>query len=189
DWYPVLGHVSRAPRFALAHKFAAQEAVTELLDIEVQVGRTGKLTPVARLRPVFVGGVTVTSATLHNEDEIERKGLMIGDSVVIRRAGDVIPEVVRALPREAGAEDGLEPTDGAQAAEDGRLAGETSRAGGASRYRRFTMPLRCPVCGSTTERLEGEADRRCVAGLWCPAQRRQALLHFGQRRAMDIDGL
>jgi len=161
DWHELLGYVARAPRFALAHKFPAEEAVTELVDIEVQVGRTGKLTPVARLAPVFVGGVTVTNATLHNEDEIVRKGLMIGDRVVVRRAGDVIPEVVRALPRE-------EPE---------------------GRYRRFEMPRECPVCGSATARVEGEADRRCVAGLYCPAQRRQALLHFAQRRAMDIDGL
>jgi DNA ligase (NAD+) len=166
EWHDLLGFVSRAPRFAIAHKFPAEEAVTDLLDIEVQVGRTGKLTPVARLKPVFVGGVTVTNATLHNEDEIARKGLMIGDRVVVRRAGDVIPEVVRALPREAA---------------------EAHEAAG--RYRRFEMPRQCPVCGSATEREEGEADRRCVAGLWCPAQRRQALLHFAQRRAMDIDGL
>jgi len=161
DWHALLGYVARAPRFALAHKFPAEEAVTELLDIEVQVGRTGKLTPVARLAPVFVGGVTVTNATLHNEDEIARKGLMIGDRVVVRRAGDVIPEVVRALPREAPE----------------------------GRYRRFEMPRECPVCGSATAREEGEADWRCVAGLYCPAQRRQALLHFAQRRAMDVDGL
>ena len=161
DWHELLGYVARAPRFALAHKFPAEEAVTELLDIEVQVGRTGKLTPVARLAPVFVGGVTVTNATLHNEDEITRKDLMIGDRVVVRRAGDVIPEVVRALPREAPE----------------------------GHYRRFEMPRECPVCGSATAREEGEADRRCVAGLYCPAQRRQALLHFAQRRAMDIDGL
>ncbi|TXL67163.1 NAD-dependent DNA ligase LigA [Zeimonas arvi] len=161
DWHELLGYVARAPRFALAHKFPAEEAVTDLLDIEVQVGRTGKLTPVARLAPVFVGGVTVTNATLHNEDEIVRKDLMIGDRVVVRRAGDVIPEVVRALPREAPE----------------------------GHYRRFEMPRDCPVCGSTTAREEGEADRRCVAGLFCPAQRRQALLHFAQRRAMDVDGL
>jgi DNA ligase (NAD+) len=165
DWQERIGYVARAPRFAIAHKFPAEEALTRLLDIEVQVGRTGKLTPVARLEPVFVGGVTVTNATLHNEDEIARKDLLIGDSVVVRRAGDVIPEVVRALPR-----------DSAAGAGDGR-------------YRRFSMPVLCPVCGSATEREEGEADRRCVAGLFCPAQRREALLHFAQRRAMDIDGL
>jgi len=170
EWHGLLGFVARAPRFAIAHKFPAEEAVTDLLDIEVQVGRTGKLTPVARLKPVFVGGVTVTNATLHNEDEIARKDLMIGDRVVVRRAGDVIPEVVRGLPREAAVPAGA--------------GGE-----GADRYRRFEMPRQCPVCGSATEREAGEADRRCVAGLWCPAQRRQALLHFAQRRAMDIDGL
>ncbi len=162
DWQQAIGTVARAPRFAIAHKFPAEEALSELLDIEVQVGRTGKLTPVARLRPVFVGGVTVTSATLHNEDEIRRRDLLIGDHVVVRRAGDVIPEVVRAL---------VERRD------DG-----TPR-------RAFEMPTRCPVCDSAVVREEGEADARCVAGLYCAAQRKQALLHFAQRRAMDIDGL
>jgi len=162
DWQEALGTVARAPRYAVAHKFPAEEAVTELLDIEVQVGRTGKLTPVARLRPVFVGGVTVTSATLHNEDEIRRKDLLIGDHVVVRRAGDVIPEVVRPLV-------------------DRRDDGRPRRA--------FRMPTRCPVCDSAVVREEGEADARCVAGLYCAAQRKQALLHFAQRRAMDIDGL
>ncbi|MBN9462683.1 MAG: NAD-dependent DNA ligase LigA [Burkholderiales bacterium] len=161
DWHDALGFVARAPRFALAHKFPAEEALTELLDIEVQVGRTGKLTPVARLRPVFVGGVTVTNATLHNEDEIRRKDLLIGDTVVVRRAGDVIPEVVRALPERRG--------------------DQVRRA--------FAMPRTCPVCGSAVLREEGEVDWRCVGGLYCPAQRKQALLHFAQRRAMDIDGL
>ncbi len=162
DWHDALGFVARAPRFALAHKFPAEEALTELLDIEVQVGRTGKLTPVARLRPVFVGGVTVTNATLHNEDEIARKDLLIGDTVVVRRAGDVIPEVVRALPERRG-----EPPH----------------------RRAFSMPRACPVCGSAVVREEGEADWRCVGGLYCAAQRKQALLHFAQRRAMDIEGL
>ena len=162
DWHDAIGFVARAPRFALAHKFPAEEALTELLDIEVQVGRTGKLTPVARLHPVFVGGVTVTNATLHNEDEIARKDLLIGDTVVVRRAGDVIPEVVRALPE---------------------------RRGAPPPRRIFTMPRACPVCGSTVVREEGEADWRCVGGLYCAAQRKQALLHFAQRRAMDIDGL
>ncbi len=162
DWQQAIGTVARAPRFAIAHKFPAEEAVSELLDIEVQVGRTGKLTPVARLRPVFVGGVTVASATLHNEDEIRRKDLLIGDHVVVRRAGDVIPEVVRALVER--------------------------RDDGAPR-RAFRMPERCPVCDSAVVREEGEADARCVAGLYCAAQRKQALLHFAQRRAMDIDGL
>ncbi len=162
DWHDAIGYVARAPRFAIAHKFPAEEALGELVDIEVQVGRTGKLTPVAKLRPVFVGGVTVTSATLHNEDEIRRKDLLIGDTVVVRRAGDVIPEIVRAI-------------------EDRRNDPPPRRT--------FTMPRTCPVCGSAAAREEGEADWRCVAGLWCPAQRKQALLHFAQRRAMDIDGL
>ena len=155
-----LGFVSRAPRFALAHKFPAEEAQTEVLAIEVQVGRTGALTPVARLRPVFVGGVTVTNATLHNEDEVHRKDVRAGDTVVVRRAGDVIPEVVRVLVEKRPAH-----------------------------TRVFRMPDSCPVCHSRVERLEGEAVARCTAGLYCPAQRKQALLHFASRRAMDIEGL
>lgn len=155
-----LGFVSRAPRFALAHKFPAQEKTTRLLDIEVQVGRTGAITPVARLEPVFVGGVTVTNATLHNEDEIRRKGLLIGDTVVVRRAGDVIPEVVAPVL-------------------DARPADA----------REFVMPIDCPVCGSAIERLEGEAIARCTGGLVCAAQRKQALTHAAGRRALDIDGL
>ncbi len=155
-----LGFVSRAPRFAIAHKYPAQEEVTEVLDIDVQVGRTGALTPVARLNPVFVGGVTVTNATLHNEDEVRRKDVHIGDLVVVRRAGDVIPEVVGVV-------------------RDRRPANA----------RAFRMPDKCPVCGSRVERLEDEAIARCTAGLYCPAQRKQALLHFASRRAMDIEGL
>jgi DNA ligase (NAD+) len=155
-----LGYVSRAPRFAIAHKFAAEEAETEVQDIVVQVGRTGALTPVARLKPVFVGGVTVTNATLHNEDEVRRKDVRIGDVVVVRRAGDVIPEVVRAVTEK-------------------RPAG----------VREFRMPERCPVCQSQVRRLPDEAVARCTAGLFCPAQRKQALLHFASRRALDIDGL
>jgi DNA ligase (NAD+) len=160
DWHEAIGYVARAPRFALAHKFPAEEALTELLGIDIQVGRTGVLTPVARLRPVFVGGVTVTNATLHNEDELARKDLMIGDTVVVRRAGDVIPEVARAVPERR-------PPDA----------------------RRFVMPATCPVCGSAAVREAGEAAWRCVGGLFCKAQRKQALLHYAQRRAMDIDGL
>ena len=155
-----LGFVSRAPRFALAHKFPAEEVVTELLDISIQVGRTGALTPVARLAPVFVGGVTVTNATLHNEDEIRRKDLCIGDAVIVRRAGDVIPEVVGALPARRTAA-----------------------------VRQFVMPTACPVCGSRVVRQADEAVARCSGGLFCPAQRKQALLHFASRRAMDIEGL
>ncbi|MCK9530303.1 MAG: NAD-dependent DNA ligase LigA [Gammaproteobacteria bacterium] len=155
-----LGFVHRQPRWAVAHKFPAQEEITELLDIEVQVGRTGKLTPVARLKPVFVGGVTVSNATLHNQDEIERKDVHIGDTVIVRRAGDVIPEVVGVVA--------------------------ARRPHGA---RRFHMPTRCPVCGSDVMRLEGEADARCTGGLFCPAQRKEAIKHFASRRAMDIEGL
>jgi DNA ligase (NAD+) len=169
--YERFGFTAHHPRFALAHKFAAEEAVTELLDISIQVGRTGALTPVARLKPVFVGGVTVINATLHNEDEIRRKDVRIGDTVVVRRAGDVIPEVVRVLPEKR-------PVDA----------------------RRFDMPQNCPVCGSIVVRSEGEkgekgekgvaaAVARCSGGLYCPAQRKQALLHFASRRAMDIEGL
>ncbi len=155
-----LGFVSRAPRFAVAHKFPAQEAMTQLLAIDVQVGRTGALTPVARLQPVFVGGVTVTNATLHNADEIERKDVRIGDTVIVRRAGDVIPEVVAVV---------------AEKRPPGALV--------------FTMPEHCPVCGAKAVRLPGEAVARCTGGLFCPAQRKQALLHFASRRAMDIEGL
>lgn len=155
-----LGYVSRAPRFALAHKFAAEEEITQVLGIDVQVGRTGALTPVARLAPVFVGGVTVTNATLHNEDEVHRKDVRVGDSVIVRRAGDVIPEVVSVV-------------------KERRPAGT----------RPFHLPQACPVCGSRVERLEDEAIARCTAGLYCPAQRKQALLHFASRRALDIEGL
>jgi DNA ligase (NAD+) len=155
-----LGFVARAPRFAVAHKFPAEEAESEVLAIEVQVGRTGALTPVARLRPVFVGGVTVTNATLHNLDQIRAKDVRIGDTVIVRRAGDVIPEVarVRVEQRPAGAAE-------------------------------FHMPPECPVCRSKVERVESEAVFRCTGGLYCPAQRKQALLHYASRRAMDIEGL
>ncbi len=155
-----LGFVARAPRFALAHKFPAEEATTELLAIDVQVGRTGALTPVARLKPVFVGGATVTNATLHNEEEVHRKDLRVGDTVIVRRAGDVIPEVVAAVP---GSRHESAPV--------------------------FRMPRRCPVCGSPVVRSPEEAIARCTGGLNCPAQRKGALLHFASRRAMDIEGL
>jgi DNA ligase (NAD+) len=155
-----LGFVSRAPRFAVAHKFPAEEAVTEVVDIHVQVGRTGALTPVARLKPVFVGGVTVTNATLHNEDEVRRKDVHVGDFVVVRRAGDVIPEVVRVVLDKRPAQ-----------------------------VRAFKMPRKCPECGSAVVREAGEAVARCTGGLVCPAQRKQALLHFASRRAMDIEGV
>ncbi|QQB35076.1 NAD-dependent DNA ligase LigA [Achromobacter deleyi] len=156
----LLGFVARAPRFALAHKFPAEEATTTLLDIEVQVGRTGAITPVARLKPVFVGGVTVTNATLHNEDEIRRKDVRIGDTVIVRRAGDVIPEVVGAVLDQR-------PADA----------------------REFVMPKACPVCGSAIERLEDETIARCTGGLFCAAQRKQTLWHAASRKALDIEGL
>jgi DNA ligase (NAD+) len=154
-----LGFVSREPRWAVAHKYPAQEQSTQVLAIDVQVGRTGKLTPVAKLAPVFVGGVTVTNATLHNEDEARRKDVRVGDTVLVRRAGDVIPEVVSVLPQDAPRGD------------------------------IFTMPRTCPVCGSAAVREEGEADYRCTGGLVCSAQRKQAILHFAQRRAVEVEGL
>lgn len=159
-----LGFVSREPRWAVAHKYPAQEQMTEVLGIEVQVGRTGKLTPVAKLKPVFVGGVTVTNATLHNEDEVRRKDVRVGDTVIVRRAGDVIPEVVSVLPESVA-----KPDD--------------------QRGPIFTMPHKCPVCDSDAVREEGEVDYRCTGGLFCGAQRKEAILHFAARRALDIEGL
>jgi DNA ligase (NAD+) len=155
-----LGFVTREPRWAVAHKYPAQEQLTTVLAIDVQVGRTGKLTPVAKLAPVFVGGVTVTNATLHNEDEARRKDVRVGDTVIVRRAGDVIPEVVSVLPEK--------------------------RVGDAPP---FTMPTHCPVCGSVAVREEGEVNHRCTGGLFCGAQRKEAILHYAQRRALDIEGL
>jgi DNA ligase (NAD+) len=160
DWQEQLGFVARAPRFALAHKYAAEEQATTVEFIGVSVGRTGALTPMARLKPVFVGGATVTNVTLHNEDELRRKDVRVGDTVVVRRAGDVIPELVAVRPelRPAGAEP-------------------------------YQMPRECPVCGSPVVRLAGESVTRCTGGLYCAAQRKQALLHFAGRRSMNIDGL
>jgi DNA ligase (NAD+) len=155
-----LGFVTREPRWAVAHKYPAQEQLTTVHAIDVQVGRTGKLTPVAKLAPVFVGNVTVTNATLHNEDEARRKDVRVGDTVIVRRAGDVIPEVVAVLP-------------------DKRVGDPPP----------FTMPHQCPVCGSAAVREEGEADHRCTGGLFCSAQRKQAMLHFAQRRAVEVEGL
>jgi DNA ligase (NAD+) len=162
-----LGFVTREPRWAVAHKYPAQEQMTVLRDIDVQVGRTGKLTPVAKLQPVFVGGTTVSNATLHNQDEITRKDVRIGDTVVVRRAGDVIPEVVSVVLDQR-------PPDVA--------AGEPFDL-----YRK--LGGKCPVCGSDVEREEGEVDWRCSGGLFCGAQRKQAILHFAGRRMMDIEGL
>jgi DNA ligase (NAD+) len=155
-----LGFVTREPRWAVAHKYPAQEQLTTVLAIDVQVGRTGKLTPVAKLAPVFVGNVTVTNATLHNEDEARRKDVRVGDTVIVRRAGDVIPEVVAVLPEK-------------------RVADAPP----------FTMPHQCPVCGSAAVREEGEADYRCTGGLFCSAQRKEAILHFAHRRAVEVEGL
>jgi DNA ligase (NAD+) len=152
--------VSREPRWAVAHKFPAQEELTTVLGIDVQVGRTGKLTPVAKLVPVFVGGVTVTNATLHNEDEARRKDVRVSDTVVVRRAGDVIPEVVSVVMEKRLHEAAI-----------------------------FTMPKYCPVCASVAVREEGEADYRCTGGLFCSAQQKQAILHFAQRRAVEIEDL
>ena len=161
-----LGFVARAPRFAIAHKYPAQEELTVVEDIEIQVGRTGVLTPVARLKPVFVGGVTVTNATLHNADEVARKDIRVGDTVIVRRAGDVIPEVVAVLLERRPMRDLIEPMNPA-----------------------FVMPDRCPECAAPVLRSDGEAATRCSNGLACPAQRKQAIRHFAQRRAMDIEGL
>jgi DNA ligase (NAD+) len=166
DQQDAMGFVSRAPRWALAHKFPAQEQTTTVEAIDVQVGRTGAITPVARLAPVNVAGVVVTNATLHNADQIARLDVRVGDTVIVRRAGDVIPEVVSVIQDER-------PRDGH----------------GQPRHPPFAMPSHCPVCGSEVLREEGESAARCSGGLYCPAQRKQALIHFASRRAMDIEGL
>jgi DNA ligase (NAD+) len=164
-----MGFKTREPRWAVAHKYPAQEQVTTLNDIEVQVGRTGKLTPVAKLEPVFVGGTTVSSATLHNLFELRRKGVRVGDRVIVRRAGDVIPEVVGRMPDRPD---------------------EAEGPGTRPRYvPNFRMPRECPVCGSRVVREKGSVEHRCTGGLYCAAQRKQSLLHFAGRRAMDIEGL
>ncbi len=160
DFQQRLGFVSKAPRWAIAHKFPAQEELTVVRDIEFQVGRTGAVTPVARLEPVFVGGVTVSNATLHNMDELHRKDVRVGDTVIVRRAGDVIPEVVRVIKKK-----------------------------GARRKARVKTPAKCPVCGSKVVRIDDEAVARCTGGLFCEAQRSEALKHFVSRRALDIEGL
>ena len=172
-----LGFKTREPRWAVAHKYPAQEMATRIEGIDVQVGRTGKLTPVARLAPVFVGGVTVTNATLHNLFEIRKKGVRVGDQVIVRRAGDVIPEVVGVMPPEGA---------GLALGRPGRIAVPGHRT---VYVPNFKMPKTCPVCGSDVVREKGEANHRCTGGLFCPAQRKEAILHFAARRAMDIEGL
>ena len=187
-----LGFISRAPRWAIAHKFPAEEALTVVEAIDVQIGRTGAVTPVARLQPVFVGGVTVTNATLHNQDEVSRKDVRVGDTVVVRRAGDVIPEVVRVIfERRPMQETAVAVSDDLKHQQDDLFA-ETPSANPTQSiplYKPYRLPTHCPICRSEIEREEGEAVARCSGGMLCQAQRAQGLIHFASRKAMDIDGL
>ncbi len=190
-----LGFLTREPRWAVAHKYPAQEMVTRVEGIDVQVGRTGKLTPVARLAPVFVGGVTVTNATLHNLFELRRKKVRVGDQAIVRRAGDVIPEVVGIVAPTLGTGVSSLPPEGALAAWGGPAPLKASVQEGLRLAPRvpyvpnFRMPRHCPVCGSDVVREKGEVNHRCTGGLFCAAQRKEAILHFAARRAMDIEGL
>ncbi|EKY09250.1 DNA ligase [Neisseria sp. oral taxon 020 str. F0370] len=197
-----LGFISRAPRWAIAHKFPAEEALTTVEAIDVQIGRTGAVTPVARLQPVFVGGVTVTNATLHNQDEVSRKDVRVGDTVVVRRAGDVIPEVVRVIferrpvqtaPSAAASEcEASRPRDVQSDLFDAvppREREASHSENGTPLYPPYRLPAQCPICQSPVEREEGEAVARCSGGMLCSAQRAQGLIHFASRKAMDIDGL
>ncbi len=183
-----LGFKTREPRWAVAHKYPAQEMATKIEGIDVQVGRTGKITPVARLAPVFVGGVTVTNATLHNLFEIRKKGVRVGDTVIVRRAGDVIPEVVGVVTPTLGTGVSSLPPEGAGPAL-GRPGGGAAPGKRTGYVPNFRMPTACPVCGSAVVREKGEANHRCTGGLFCAAQRKEAILHFAARRAMDIEGL
>ena len=187
-----LGFISRAPRWAIAHKFPAEEALTVVEAIDVQIGRTGAVTPVARLQPVFVGGVTVTNATLHNQDEVSRKDVRVGDTVVVRRAGDVIPEVVRVIfERRPMQETAVAVSDDLKHQQDDLFA-ETPSANQTQSvplHKPYRLPTHCPICRSEIEREEGEAVARCSGGMLCQAQRAQGLIHFASRKAMDIDGL
>ncbi|HGS8373324.1 NAD-dependent DNA ligase LigA [Neisseria gonorrhoeae] len=187
-----LGFISRAPRWAVAHKFPAEEALTIVEAIDVQIGRTGAVTPVARLQPVFVGGVTVTNATLHNQDEVSRKDVRVGDTVVVRRAGDVIPEVVRVIfERRPMQETAVAVSDGIGHQQDDLFAETPSakQTESVPLHKPYRLPARCPICRSEIEREEGEAVARCSGGMLCQAQRAQGLIHFASRKAMDIDGL
>ena len=185
-----LGFISRAPRWAVAHKFPAEEALTVVEAIDVQIGRTGAVTPVARLQPVLVGGVTVTNATLHNQDEVSRKDVRVGDTVVVRRAGDVIPEVVRVVMERRPMQEALSDRHSADTTMQNDLFSEAENANSQTAvYPPYRLPEQCPICGSNIEREAGEAVARCSGGMLCRAQRAQGLIHFASRKAMDIDGL